>query len=79
MTGRREFKCDLLTPDGNILKGILIVDNGKAYFEEKDVESEYVVTPTFFNAHVHLGDSVAKVGFPLFFPPSAAFSANRGP
>jgi cytosine/adenosine deaminase-related metal-dependent hydrolase len=66
MTGRREFKCDLLTPDGNVLKGILILDNGKAYFEEKDVESEYVVTPTFFNAHVHLGDSVAKD--PPFMP-----------
>lgn len=61
-----EFKCDLITREGEVLRGILSVEGKVAYFEEKDVESEYIATPTFFNSHIHLGDSVAKD--PPFMP-----------
>jgi cytosine/adenosine deaminase-related metal-dependent hydrolase len=57
--GEMSFKCDLITGDGEVIRGTLIV-NGKAYFEEKDVESKFIVSPSFFNSHVHLGDSLAK-------------------
>jgi cytosine/adenosine deaminase-related metal-dependent hydrolase len=52
------MRCEVVTPDGEILRGIL--DLEERYFEERDVEAEYVVLPTFFNAHTHLADSIAK-------------------
>lgn len=54
------FKGLLITKDGDELFGELTIDN-KAHFEEKKVdEIKYIITPTFFNAHTHLGDSIAK-------------------
>jgi len=49
----------LITLTGDVKKGILSLTD-KIEFEEKDVETEYVVSPSFFNAHVHLGDSHIK-------------------
>ncbi len=54
------MRGELITPDGEILKGELVIEGGKAKFEERECEPEYVFVPTFFNAHAHLGDSVAK-------------------
>ncbi|RLI75682.1 amidohydrolase [Archaeoglobales archaeon] len=54
------FKGLLITKDGNELFGELTIDK-KAHFEEKKIdEVKYIITPTFFNAHTHLGDSIAK-------------------
>lgn len=50
----------LITEDGDVLRGELIVEEGEVVFEERECEPEYVFSPTFFNAHTHLGDSVAK-------------------
>lgn len=48
----------LLDVDG-IRHGYLIVDECK--FEESRMEyDDYIFTPTFFNAHTHLGDAIAK-------------------
>jgi cytosine/adenosine deaminase-related metal-dependent hydrolase len=57
-----DYKCDLILTDGSSCKGILTIDEveGKIYFEEKEVESEYIVSPSFFNSHIHLGDSLVK-------------------
>ncbi|MEM0302100.1 MAG: amidohydrolase [Archaeoglobaceae archaeon] len=49
-------------------KGVLVDEEGVRYgiicdgkFEESRTEySEYVFTPTFFNAHTHLGDAIGK-------------------
>jgi cytosine/adenosine deaminase-related metal-dependent hydrolase len=54
------FKGELITHEGEVLRGELVVERDGFYFEEREVEPEYVFTPTFFNAHTHLGDSVAK-------------------
>ncbi len=50
---------ELLTPDGEVLKGELFVEKGFLMFEECECKPEYVFVPTFFNAHTHLGDSIA--------------------
>ena len=50
----------LITKEGEELFGELTIED-KAYFVEKEIkEIDCIVTPTFFNSHVHLGDSVAK-------------------
>ena len=54
------MKGELITPDGEILRGRLIFDGETLSFEECECEPEFVFAPTFFNAHTHLGDSVAK-------------------
>ncbi|ADB58509.1 amidohydrolase family protein [Archaeoglobus profundus] len=51
------YPVELITPQGEILKGIIHKDG---YFEERDVKAEFIATPSFFNAHAHLLDSVAK-------------------
>ena len=53
------YKGEFITLDGEVLIGELIIED-KIYFEECNVKPEYVFTPTFFNAHTHLGDSIAK-------------------
>ncbi|RLI79289.1 amidohydrolase [Archaeoglobales archaeon] len=54
------FRGILITKDGDELFGELTIDD-MAHFEEKKIDDvEYIITPTFFNSHVHLGDSVAK-------------------
>jgi cytosine/adenosine deaminase-related metal-dependent hydrolase len=53
-----EVKCEVITPDCEVIRGILDLD--ELIFEERDVEADYVVLPTFFNAHTHLADSIAK-------------------
>ncbi len=62
-----EYSCDLILADGNLKKGVLIVDqeNQKADFEEKEVHSEYIACPSFFNSHIHLGDSHIKEPPPM--------------
>jgi len=52
------YKGLLITTEGT-LKGELVID-GKIVFEERECEPEFIFAPTFFNAHTHLGDSVAK-------------------
>ena len=54
------MKGELITPDGEILKGELVIEGDRAKFEECECKPEFVFVPTFFNAHTHLGDSVAK-------------------
>ena len=50
----------LITTDGEELFGEITIDE-KVYFTQKKVSNvDYIITPTFFNSHVHLGDSVAK-------------------
>ncbi|WP_457550290.1 amidohydrolase [Archaeoglobus sp.] len=51
------YPVELITPDGEILKGVIHED---LRFEECDVKAEYIATPSFFNAHAHLLDSIAK-------------------
>ncbi|WP_456327808.1 amidohydrolase [Archaeoglobus sp.] len=51
------YPVELITLNGEILKGIIHEDG---HFEECDVKAEYIATPSFFNAHAHLLDSVAK-------------------
>ncbi len=51
------YPVELITKDCEILKGI-IHDDGT--FEEREVDAKFIATPTFFNAHTHLADSVAK-------------------
>ncbi len=56
-----EYKCDLILTDGNLKKGVLTIEEGnKAYFDEKEVHSDYIACSSFFNSHVHLGDSHIK-------------------
>ncbi len=55
-----DFKCDLITPECETLRGVLTIDRNQIFFEERNVEPEFIVLPSFFNAHTHLGDSVAK-------------------
>jgi len=53
-----------------VYRGILIDENGihhgylieeECRFEESRIEyDDYIITPTFFNAHTHLADSIAK-------------------
>ncbi len=54
------MKGELITPDGEILRGKLVIEGDRAKFEECECKPEFVFVPTFFNAHTHLGDSVAK-------------------
>lgn len=56
-----EYNCDLITGE-DLKKGVLSVDqeSRKVYFEEKDVQSDYIASPSFFNSHIHLGDSHIK-------------------
>ncbi len=54
------MRGELITPDGEILRGELVMDGNRAKFEECECKPEFVFAPTFFNAHTHLGDSVAK-------------------
>jgi len=56
-----EYKTDLIVPH-EIKKGILRIENGLVSFEEKELnsETEYITSPTFFNSHIHLGDSIAR-------------------
>ncbi|RLI88619.1 MAG: amidohydrolase [Archaeoglobales archaeon] len=49
------FACEFVTAEG-VKKGVL----DGLVFEEREVEAEYIACPAFFNAHTHLGDSVAK-------------------
>ncbi len=51
------FKCEIINENLEIKKGILYI-NREIYFEEKEIDAEYIATPTFFNAHTHLADSV---------------------
>jgi len=53
-----QFRCDFISEDGEVKTGIFGFD-GEIYFEEKEVDAEYIVTPTFSNSHTHLADSVA--------------------
>lgn len=57
-----EYHCEVILADGNAKKGILTIDqeNKKTYFDEKDVSSDYIASPSFFNSHIHLGDSHIK-------------------
>ena len=49
----------ILIDEFGIRHGYLIVDECK--FEESRIEyKDYIITPTFFNAHTHLADSVAR-------------------
>ena len=50
------YPVELITPEGEILKGVIHKDG---CFEECDVKAEFIATPSFFNAHAHLLDSVA--------------------
>lgn len=54
------MRGELITPDGEILRGELVIDGNSVKFEECECKPEFVFAPTFFNAHTHLGDSVAK-------------------
>lgn len=54
------YPVELITEEGEVLKGILYEDG---FFEEREVEAKYVATPTFFNAHAHLLDSIAECPF----------------
>lgn len=56
-----EYNTDLIAPH-EIKKGILRIEDESATFEEKELnsETEYIISPTFFNSHIHLGDSIAK-------------------
>ncbi len=54
------MKGELITPEGNVLKGELVVEGGSVKFEECECKPEFFFAPTFFNAHTHLGDSIAK-------------------
>ncbi len=54
------YPAELITEEGEVLRGIFYEDG---FFEEREVEARYVVTPTFFNAHAHLLDSVADCPF----------------
>lgn len=52
------YRGVLLEPDG-IRYGWVVED--ECIFEESRSEfDEYVISPTFFNAHTHLGDAIAK-------------------
>lgn len=56
-----EYTCDLILTDGNLKKGVLTIEDGnKVYFDEKEVHSDYIACSSFFNSHVHLGDSHLK-------------------
>ncbi|AEA46085.1 amidohydrolase family protein [Archaeoglobus veneficus] len=52
------YACEFVTPERTV-RGVLIAGE-ELIFEERDVQPEYIVCPSFFNAHTHLGDSVAK-------------------
>jgi len=52
------YPVELITEEGEIVKGI-IYDDGE--FEECKIEAKYIATPTFFNSHTHLLDSIAEV------------------
>lgn len=54
------MKGELITPDGEILRGELVIERDEVKFEEGKCEPNFVFAPTFFNAHTHLGDSIAK-------------------
>ncbi len=54
------MRGELITPDGEILRGELVIERDEAKFEESKCEPNFVFAPTFFNAHTHLGDSIAK-------------------
>ncbi len=54
------MRGELITPGGDVLRGELIIEGNKAKFEECECKPEYIFAPTFFNAHTHLGDSIAK-------------------
>ncbi len=49
------YPCEFVTAEG-VRKGTL----DGLIFEEREVEPEFIACPAFFNAHTHLGDSVAK-------------------
>ena len=50
------YPVELITCEG-VLRGIIYEDGS---FEDCEVRAEYVAIPTFFNAHAHLLDSIAK-------------------
>ncbi len=52
------YKGLLITTEG-LVKGELIVDDD-IVFEEGECKPEFIFAPTIFNAHTHLGDSIAK-------------------
>lgn len=52
-----EYRTRLIFPNGEVIDGILTLEGQDVHFEEKDVEIEFIASPSFFNAHVHLGDS----------------------
>ncbi len=54
------MKGVLITPEGDLVKGEVTVEEGVAVFEERECKPEYVFAPTLFNAHTHIGDTVAK-------------------
>jgi len=49
------YPCEFVTAEG-VIKGTL----DGLIFEEGDIKPEFIACPAFFNAHTHLGDSVAK-------------------
>jgi len=52
-----EYRTRIIFPDGEIRDGILTFDGESVHFEEKNIDTEYIASPSFFNSHVHLGDS----------------------
>ncbi len=54
------MRGELITPEGEVLRGEIVVEGGLIKFEECECKPEFVFSPTFFNAHTHLGDSIAK-------------------
>ena len=67
-----KYACEFVTADG-VKRGIL----DGLVFEEREVEAEYIACPAFFNAHTHLGDSIAKdppfAGIELVMPAGYKF------
>ncbi|MFP3909096.1 MAG: amidohydrolase family protein [Archaeoglobaceae archaeon] len=64
------YNCELIRPDGTLTTGVLAInhENREVFFDEKDekeISSGYVVSPSFFNSHVHLGDSHIKDPLPM--------------
>jgi len=56
------LNCYFININAEIKKGKLELRDDASYFEEKELSGEmidYVLLPSFFNSHVHLGDSVA--------------------
>jgi len=51
-----KYKTHLILPYGEVRNGILTVEDD-IHFEERDVKAEFIASSSFFNAHIHLGDS----------------------